>query len=114
MVSRILWAPIRLGPPLLSLLLALMLLTQPAHARSRFTPTDIYEGDPGDGVLDPGPEVDPDPFPIDKNDHLYFAFVTFVDNGSGNLEPVFHFSIVSELWPAKISTLRDRRWHNAP
>ena len=119
MVSRMNMASLRQALALLILLAALLLPFSGAQARNPYEYTDVVEGDPGDGVLQPGPEVVPDPKPNSNNFSLpVFQFI-LIDLGNHQYLPVFQVLDFSD-GPVFAEPLRlvkntsDWRWHRAP
>ena len=123
MVSRILKAgPKRVLALLflfLFLLTVLMLAAPDSQARNPYTYTDDAEGDPGDGVLQPGPESEPEPVFTPKGFSYPLVAITLVDLGDGHFLPVFALNNLAGM-PTFLppSHLRrnpsDGRWHRAP
>ncbi len=119
MVSHSAW----IGRPFAVMLLIFTLTTiwlapAPAWARNPYTIRDDFEGDPGDGVLNP--EVVPEPAPTPKGGNNLVFLVTFVDMGEGHLIPVFHLQTqfvgnFGPSWSRAVTPLTfEGRWHRAP
>ena len=118
MVSRILVAGRRLAvSTLLLCLLSLLAFPPSASARNTYAIRDGHEGDPGDGVLNPTPVVEPPPAP--KGTGLPVFIVTMVMTEDNRFLPVFQvvgFSGSSLLPGTHIGFLasQEGRWHRAP
>ena len=118
MVSRFFIAGRSLAALCLLLCLFLQLAFPPAAmTRTHYTISDGTEGDPGDGVLNPGPIENPDPKPFTNN----FPALTIIMIPLGNncYQPVFYKDRFSENpWSIHAGTrsqiVREVRWHNAP
>ena len=119
MVSRIFKA----GPgrvlALLFLLTVLILAVPEAQARNTDTATDSTEGDPGDGVLQPGPQVVTEPEITPKGSCYPILAVTLVDLGGGNFLPIFQMNnflgTPGFIIPLHLrSAPSEGRWHRAP
>ncbi len=118
MVSRILVAGRCLAVyTLLLCLLSLLAFPPAASARSHYNISDGHEGDPGDGVLNPNPVVDPQPIP--KGDGYPLFTLTMVLTEDNRLLPVFQI-IGFTGGPLQPNTRRgyqpmqEGRWHRAP
>jgi hypothetical protein len=117
MVFRILVAG--RGLAILSLLLyvlAMSIAVPTALAKNPDCTIDI-EGDPGDGVLQPGPTYvyNPQPVPDSSSTESIFV-VTLLFLGDNKFLPVFQMSDFSghPVFQLEHRTIRDWRWHRAP
>jgi len=118
MVSRLLVAGRHLAVhSLLLCLLSLLVFVPAASARNPYAIRDGHEGDPGDGVLEPAPVVDPKPTP---GDDIFPVFIiTMVPMGNNTFLPVFQFTGFSGTHRLNNSDygflpVQDGRWHRAP
>jgi len=101
----------------LFLLVVLFLFAPDTQARNNYDYTDVVEGDPGDGVLRPVPQVEPNPIP--KGSGLPVFVLELVDLGNGQYLPIFNFSRIPGapviFGPMHLQrTNNDGRWHRAP
>ncbi len=101
-------------------LASLWLAPSPVFAKNPYIERDGHEGDPGDGVLNPNPQVDPDPTPSPKGPVMFVFHVTMVDMGGGNIVPVFQLrsetlNYAANSWSRAVPPLTfEGRWHRAP
>jgi len=114
MVSRLSVACRHLAVPLL---LFCLIFPQAASARNPYTLRDGHEGDPGDGVLNPTPVLDPDPIP--KNDLIPIFTFRMIHQGGHHFQPVFIFTGFSNPYhlvhpQTGFQIVMARRWHRAP
>lgn len=118
MVSRMLVAGRHLAVWTLFLCLISLLAFPPAAtARNPYTMRDGHEGDPGDGVLNPDPVVDPDPAP--KGQSFPIFSVTIILTADNHFIPVFHVigftdHLVQPLAKIGYLAMKEGRWHHAP
>lgn len=84
-------------------------LTSDSLARNIYIPHDGSEGDPGDGVLNPNPEVQPDPAPIREPLPLIVSII-LLPLPDGGLQPV----LVLRTAPPERPFFMEGRWHRAP
>lgn len=118
MVSRLFIAGRYLA--VLSLLLCLISLVafpQIASAKNPYAIRDGHEGDPGDGVLNPSPVLDPDPVP--KGDIFPVYIFYMIPVGNHQFIPVIQymgFPGASNFGfsPFGIQIAQEGRWHHAP
>ena len=117
MVSRIRWPSPRWALVFLLLVAVFFISAPDAQARNTYDYTDNVEGDPGDGVLRPVPQVEPSPIP--KGHYLPVYTLTLIDMGNNQYLPIFQFSdfsgtpvIFGPMHLQRISP--DGRWHRAP
>jgi len=118
MVSRLLAAGRNLAVlSLLLSLLAMLAFAPSAMARNENVLRDGHEGDPGDGVLNPAPVVDPEPNPAVK---LFPVFIIMmVPQDDNSFLPVFQLTGFTGSprvnYPqARMFAVQEGRWHNAP
>lgn len=118
MVSRLFSAGRNLAALCMLLCLCAVLAFPPAAmARTHYSISDGSEGDPGDGVLNPGPVEDPHPKP--GNDIFPVFTLIMVPLGNNCFQPVFQMVGFSENpWPGHAKTesqiVQEVRWHYAP
>jgi len=86
-----------------------MVVPSAAIARNTYQLSDGTEGDPGDGVLNPSPDVEPDPAPI-RGPMPEILTVYFQPQPDGSLRPV----IVLRTIPPGFRWFTEGRWHRAP
>ena len=118
MVSRLFVASRHLA--VLSILVCLLtLLVFPAEvtARNPYAMRDGHEGDPGDGVLNPAPEVDPIPTPKEAGVPVFT--LTLIPMGDNQFQPVFQLvGYYGTPWFSNPKTesriVMNRGWHRAP
>ncbi len=119
MVSRALLATSRLAITYLFVFLMLLASVSESQARTRYTFSDGGEGDPGDGVLQPKPQVIPDPVTITMNNSSVVFTIVLVNLGDNHFLPVFKVSnfngnpvFIPQL--NGLQSISERRWHRAP
>lgn len=100
-------------------LLAVCLIPSMSWARNPYTYTDVVEGDPGDGVLQPAPQVVPEPSSPVGGNRLPVFQVTLIPMGDQHYLPVFEFYQDGKefflLTRHPLSrVLHEGRWHHAP
>ncbi len=98
-------------------LLCSLALPPDALARNPYQIRDGHEGDPGDGVLDPAPVVDPHPTPKGRPLPIFTVIMIMTDDNS--FVPMFQivgFTGTPLLSHTRLAELavQEGRWHRAP
>ena len=112
---------------LISLLVfASLFLATASYAKNLYDLSDYSEGDPGDGVLNPGPEImDPDPVLTPRSFGLFFTLGGLSIQHRDQVFLILPFPFYGPTSPAHYSSsmwggnqrsllLPERGWHNAP
>jgi len=118
MVSRMFVAGRHLAVlSLLVFLVTFLVIPAEVSAKNPYSMRDGHEGDPGDGVLNPVPGVDP--IPVPKEQVFPVFTITMIPLGDNQFLPVFRLvGYFGDLWFSNPETgspiVQNRGWHRAP